>query len=251
MGNMNCLCEDNKDLIISNDLLIDDIMKHFVITRHNITQIDDQIRQILCANKDSRMELLKVFLDDICDKETMYDYSPYFKKWIINVVGLYCQFGYLLGLIILPLVCNFENRNKKSSIIANYILDFIGKSKASMYISVRYIIEINTDHIYFVLKSLLIRGNNSIYFKIWSIARKERFMSTVLSEFKRLYNHNYSELRKICDFDNLENEAFSSRNMELAIEQSIFEFIDSKMSCLEGNEIRNSLIRDYFEETGI
>lgn len=251
MGNANCLCDNTKDLIISNDLRIDDIMKHLMITRQTITEIDSQIRKILTSKASSRMDLLNDFLEGICNMESMGEYASYFIKWVKNVVGFQFQFRTLLGLIILPLVNNFENRDKKAVILSNYIFDFIGKSRSSMYITVRYIIEINTDHIYFVLKRMLQISDNSTYLKIWSISRKERFMSKILLEFKSLFNHNYEELRKICNFDKIECEAVSSQNEDLAVKQSIAQFIDTKMSCLEGSDIRNCLIRDYFEEIGI
>lgn len=245
-----CSCNDSiKDIVISNDLKIDDVIKSLSLTQTPINEIDEEIRRIVNLDcKKVNFNRIDAFVCRLCTNEVTNEYGVYFKKWIINVIGPNYEFSYLLGLMILPLVSNYQSRAKKANIIAKYIVDYFGKSKNSLYIAIRYIVEINTDHIYKVLKPLLEKGDESIYFEIWNIDRKNRFIQNVLIEFKRIYANVIDQLSKIDDLDKLVCEKSKEKNMSIALERSIFAFFEDNLRYLDGVEIRNNLIRDYYNE---
>lgn len=241
-----------KEIVIMNDLKIDDIIKTFAITRSTISDIDEQIRKHVHLDyKQINHFEFEVFLAKICSQEINTEYSGYFKKWLLNVIGSKFEFSYLLGLILLPLVTNFNSRASKSNIISKYIIDFFGNTKNSLFVAIRYMVEINTDHIYKVLRPLLLKGDESIYFEIWSINRKNRFIQNALVEFKRIYANKIDEYYQNIDQDSQDCEKTREKNTSAAIEQSIFMFFERNLRYLDGVEIRNNLIRDYYNDNKI
>lgn len=248
MGSIQCSCNTNiKEIILSNDMKIDDAMQNFTIRHLQIDELDSQIREIIKPTQVKyNHDLVLGLINRICETEIVMDYSNYFRKWVLNIIGPNYEYSYLLGLILFPLVSNYHSKSSHSYYFTKYVFDYFGTTKNSLSIVIRHIIEINTDYMYNVLRPILERNDDSAYFNLWSINRKNSLIDKLMNPYRKLYNANLDELNKLDTFDH-RSEDFALKSSE-ARQRSMFQYFERYISSLNGTQIRNCLIRDYFNE---
>ncbi len=274
MGNScsnNCNPEISvKNTIIQNDIIIDDFIKKFYITKLNIEDVDKAIRSIITSltqtnksfsKKESNKQIEQFFSiitnqNNYSDKRFFNEsinYEKIYYNLLLNITNANYQYFKHLGLLLIPLSFS-SNHIIKAHFISSYIIDYFGLSVNDLYDCLRHIVEINTDYLYQAFNSYLADNQNKNYFKIFSISRKEKYIQEYIKIFCGIYNDFLSQLGKIEKVDELiyyVNKDFKTKDESLikkALNMAFNSFFERNIQCIDGKFIRESILEDYFKE---